>query len=128
MTPFDIVRDETRRIARGCVPLLLLSYAGFALFGYYHWPVALSLLLGTAYAIFNFYQMAFSAVRAALLDDPARARKMQTSKYLMRYVLTGLLVVGAIKLPPFFPAAVILPLFFPKIILFESGIVQRKGG
>lgn len=128
MNPFDIAREETRRIARGCIPLMLLAYAGFALFGHYHWSVALSLVLGTAYTIFNFSQMAFSAVRAALADDPARARRLQTSRYLMRYVLTGVLLVGAIKLPPFQPAAVMLPLFFPKIILFASGIVHRKGG
>lgn len=128
MNPFDIAKDETRRMARGCIPLMLLAYAGFALLGYSHWSVALSFALGTAYTLFNFNLMAFSAVRASLMDDPAQARRLQTSRYLMRYVLTGVLLTGAIKLPPFNPAAVMLPLFFPKIILFASGILHRKGG
>lgn len=128
MNPFDIARDEARRMKRGCIPLMMLTYAGFSLFGYYHWPVALSLALGTAYTLLLFHQMAFSAVRAVLMDDPVQARRLQVSRYLMRYVLTGVLLTGAIKLPLFNPAAVMLPLFFPKIILLASGISQRKGG
>lgn len=128
MDAFEVVREETRRMRRGCIPLALLAYALFALFGYYQWGTALSLALGTAYTLFNFYQMACTAVRAALLGDPVRARRLQTSRYLMRYVLTGLLLVGAIKCPPLNALAAAIPLFFPKIILIASGVFQRKGG
>ena len=128
MDAFEVVREETRRMARGCIPLALLAYAAFALAGYYHWGVALSLVLGTAYTLFNFNLMARTAVRAALLGDPARAQRLQSSRYLMRYALTGLLLVGAVKFPPLNAVAVAIPLFFPKIILIASGIFQRKGG
>ena len=128
MDPFDIVREETRRMTRGCVGLALLTYAVFLLLGYRHPSVALSLALGTAYTLYNFHQMAFSAVRAALMDDPAEARRIQTIRYLMRYMLTAVLLIGAIKLPFFHAVAVTLPLFFPRIIIFASGIVQKKGG
>lgn len=128
MDAFDVVREETRRMARGCVPLALFAYAAFALFGYYHWGVALSLALGTAYTLFNFRQMACTAVRAALLGDPVRARRLQSSRYFLRYALTGVLLVGVIKCPPLNALAAAVPLFFPKIILVASGVFQRKGG
>ena len=128
MDAFEVVREETRRMACGCIPLALLAYAAFALAGYYHWGVALSLVLGTAYTLFNFNLMARTAVRAALMGDPVRAQRMQSSRYLMRYALTGLLLVGTIKFPPLNAAAAAIPLFFPKIILIASGIFHRKGG
>ena len=48
MDAFEVAREETRRMARGCIPLALLAYAAFALAGYYHWGVARSVVLGTA--------------------------------------------------------------------------------
>ncbi|WP_122789305.1 ATP synthase subunit I [Intestinibacillus sp. Marseille-P6563] len=128
MDAFEVVREETRRMRRGCIPLALFAYAVFALFGYYQWGVALSLALGTAYTLFNFYQMACTAVRAALLGDPVRARRMQSSRYFVRYVLTGALLVAVIKCPPLNAVAAAVPLFFPKILLVASGVFQRKGG
>ena len=128
MDAFEVVRDETRRMLRGFIPLAFLAYAGFALFGYYQWGVALSLVLGTAYTLFNFYQMACTAVRATLLGDPVRAQRMQSSRYFVRYVLTGVLLVAVIKCPPLNAVAAAVPLFFPKILLAASSVFQRKGG
>ncbi len=128
MDAFDVVREETDRMKRRFIPLMLLSYAAFALTGHYDWGTALSLLLGTAYALFNFYQMACTSVRAALIGDEARARRIQSSRYAVRYMLTAGLMVAAVKIAVLNPVAVIIPLFFPKIILTASGILQRKGG
>ena len=97
MDAFEIVREETRRMARGCIPLMCFAYAAFALAGYYHPGTLLSLILGTG-------------------------------RYIVRYALTGLLLIGAIKFPPLNAVAVAIPLFFPKIILIASGIFHRKGG
>lgn len=99
MDAFEVVREETQRMLRGCIPLTLLAYAAFALAGYYHPGTLLSLILGTAFTLFNFNLMARTAVRAALLGDPARAQRLQSSRYVLRYALTGLLLVGAVKCP-----------------------------
>lgn len=128
MDGFEVAREETRNMLRRCIPLLLFAYAVFALLGYYQWNHALSLVLGTAYMLFNFRQMAFTAVRAALSGDPNRARQIQSSRYFARYALTALLLIAAIKLPLLNAAAMAIPLFFPQIILIASGIFQKKGG
>lgn len=128
MDAFEVVNQETKRMLRGFIPLALILYAGFSLFGYYHIIVLLSIIVGTAYSLFLFYNMAVSAVHAALIGDEKRASRIQTSRYLMRYLLTGIFLVGVIKLTPLNPVAVTIPLFFPKIILIASGIIKRKGG
>ena len=63
-----------------------------------------------------------------LRNEDGSAQRMQSSRYLMRYTLTGLLLAGAIKCPPLNAAAAAIPLFFPKLILIASGIFHRKGG
>lgn len=128
MDVFDVVRQETRRIAKSSMVLALIFYAAFCLFGYYQPTVFIGFAAGTGYTVFLFYNMACSAVQAALMGDPKRASRLQTSRYLMRYLLTGVFIVAVIKLTPLNPAAVIIPLFFPKIILIASGIIKRKGG
>ena len=58
----EIVISELRRQAKGMLPLMLITYGVFALLGYWQWQTALSILLGSAYALFNFYQIGQSAL------------------------------------------------------------------
>ncbi len=113
-----IVMDELRRQAKGMAPLVLVTYGVFALLGYWQWQTAVSILLGTAYALFHFYQIGQSALRAAALyRTPGQAQKSMVRGYLTRYVLTAVLIVVSFKLPWLNPAAVVIPLFYTKIIL-----------
>lgn len=128
MDAFEVVRQETKNMLNGFIPLSLISYAIFSLFGYYNIMVLLGIILGAVYSLFLFYNMACSSVQAATIGDEKRASRMQTTRYLMRYLMTGVLLVCVIKLTPLNPVAVIIPLFFPKIIIIASGIILRKGG
>ena len=125
---FPIARAETRRIARGCVPLAVLTYGVFALFGHYGLSTVLGLLPGTLFTIWNFYAMASAAERWTQLGDPARAQKAMTRGYIVRYALMAALIVAAVLLEPVNPLAAAIPLFYPKIILLASGLFQKKGG
>lgn len=128
MDAFEVIKQETKRMFRGSIPLAFILYSGFCIFSYYQIIVLLSIAVGVAYSLFLFYNMAVSSVHAALIGDEKRASRMQMSRYLMRYLLTGIFLVGVIKLTPLNPVAVTIPLFFPKIILIASGIINRKGG
>lgn len=128
MDAYEIVRQETMRMLKGFLPSCFITYAIFAIFGYYQIVVVLSLLVGAAYSLFLFYNMACSAVSAVLIGDEKKASRIQTSRYLMRYVLTGVVVTIVIKFTSLNPVAVVIPLFFPKFILIASGIINRKGG
>ncbi len=114
----QIVIDELRRQARGMLPLVLVTYGVFALLGYWQWQTIVSILLGTAYALLNFYQIGQSALRAAAFyRTPERAQRSMVRGYLTRYVLTATLIVISMKVPWLNPAAVVIPLFYTKIIL-----------
>lgn len=129
MNTDDIVREETRRMLRGMAPLALLTFAVLALFGRYDWGTALSIIIGTAYTLFNFTNMARTAARAVALGEPARAQRMLTSRYVLHYGLTAVLLIAAFKIEPLNPFAVAVPLFYPKLILIiASGVSRKKGG
>lgn len=114
----EIVLDELRRQGKGMLPLMLVTYGVFALLGYWQWQTAVSILLGTAYALFNFYQIGQSALRAAAAyRTPAQAQKGMVRGYLTRYVLTAALIIAAFRVSWLNPAAVVVPLFYTKIIL-----------
>lgn len=125
MTGFEIVRQEAARLLRGMIPMTLIAFGGFTLLGYGGMNTAVSLLLGAAYAMLLFTMMGKSAVKA-LLFPPAQGSKLMRRGYATRYVLTGCMVLLALHLPWMNPAAAIVPLFFPKVILLATSIFARK--
>ena len=127
MTGMQIAREETRRMARGIAPLTLIAFGVFVLAGCDPLRAGVSLLFGAAYAILLFGMIGRSAAKAVLFPE-AQATRIVRRGYLLRYVLTGVMVFAAIKAPFIHPLAAVLPLFFPKIVLLWYNVVQRKGG
>lgn len=125
MTGMEIVRQEAARLWRGMIPATLIAFGVFALLGYGGVKTAVSMLLGAVYAMLLFSMMGRSAVKA-LLFPPAQGSKLMRRGYATRYVLTGCMVMLALHAPWMNPAAAILPLFFPKIILLATSIFARK--
>ena len=127
MTGMQIVREETRRMLRGMVPLTLIAFGAFVLAGCEPVRAGVSLLLGACYSLLLFRMIGKSAAKAALFP-PAQGTRIVRCGYFFRYVLTGVMVFAAIKAPFLQPLAAVLPLFFPKVILLWSTVVRRKGG
>ena len=125
MTEMEIVREETRRMARGMAPLTLIAFGALMLAGFDPVRTGLSLLLGVCYSLLLFRMISRSAAKAVLFP-PEQGTRMARRGYVFRYVLTGVFVVAAIKAPPIQPLAAILPLFFPKILLLLRATVHRK--
>lgn len=123
----EIVRQETRRILRGCVPLALIAFGVFTLLGFGGVRTALSLLAGTAFSLLLFRLICRSATRAVLFP-PAQGTRIAWKGYAFRYVLTALFIVLALKCPFLQPVAAVIPLFFPRIILLYTSIFYKKGG
>ena len=86
-----IVYEETKRIARS----------------------GASVLLGTAFALLLFYMIGRSTVRATAFP-PAQGIRITRRGYVVRYMLTAVFVIAAIKLPYLNAAAAVIPLFFTK--------------
>ena len=126
---YEIVREETARLARGMAPLALIAFGILLLAGFEPLRTGVSLLAGTAYSILLFAMIGRSAARAVLFP-PAQGTRIVRRGYFFRYLLTGAAVFAAIRLPQLQPLAAILPLFFPKLILLWQQVHPsvRKGG
>ena len=113
-----IVYEETKRMLRGMLPLALVTFGVFALCGQGIARSGASVLLGTAFR---------STVRATAFP-PAQGIRITRRGYVVRYMLTAVFVIAAIKLPYLNAAAAVIPLFFTKALLLWRHAVQRKGG
>ena len=127
MTGMEIVREETRRMLRGMLPLTVIAFGVFILCGVSPVKAGVSLLAGACYSLLLFRMIGKSAAKAVLFP-PAQGPRIVRRGYFFRYVLTGAVVVAAIKMPFLHALAVVIPLFFPKIIILWSDAVHRKGG
>lgn len=122
-----IVYEETRRLLRGMTPLALVTFGVFTLMGQAPARTAVSVALGTAFALLLFYLIGRSTVRATAFP-PAQGIRITRRGYVIRYLLTAVFVIAAIKLPMLNAAAAVIPLFFTKVLLLWHHAVQRKGG
>ena len=112
---------------RGMLPLALVTFGVFALCGQSIARSGASVLLGTAFALLLFYMIGRSTVRATAFP-PAQGIRITRRGYVVRYMLTAVFVIAAIKLPYLNAAAAVIPLFFTKALLLWRHAVQRKGG
>lgn len=126
MTGMEIVHQELKRMARGMAPLALVVWGILALCGFPLIRITISLLLGVSYSLLLFFMIGKNAVKAVLFP-PAQGTKIVRRGYVFRYLLTGVMIIIALKTPYIQPVAAVAPLFFPKIILICSSI-KRKGG
>lgn len=121
------IRGEAKRLLAGIVAFVFLASGLFLLAGRADLRTFASLFGGAGYSFCLFLMISANASKA-LLYPPETAIKLVRRGYMFRYLLTGVLVVLALKLPFINSFAAILPLFFPKVILLIHSVFQRKGG
>ena len=121
----NIVKDEFFKIFPYVIPMVAILYGIFALFGYYDLNVAVSMLIGMIYSAINFLMIG-SVVQAAVKKPLGKAQSYIAVNYIIRYILTGEIIYLAIKIPYLNPLAVVLPMFFPKLVLVGRSIFQGK--
>ena len=97
MKGYEIVREETARLARGMAPLALIAFGILLLAGFEPLRTGVSLLAGTAYSILLFAMIGRSAARAVLFP-PAQGTRIVRRGYFFRYLLTGAAVFAAAEL------------------------------
>lgn len=120
-------KQETLKMLKPCIALMLLTFGVFSLLNYSGLTVFLTLLFGTAYALINFFMIA-QATTAALVKPPQKAQVYMTTQYFIRLLITGELIYLAIKIPQINFWAFIVPLFFPKVVIILNSIFYKKGG
>ena len=97
MKGYEIVREETARLARGMAPLALIAFGILLLAGFEPLRTGVSLLAGTAYSLLLFAMIGRSAARAVLFP-PAQGTRIVRRGYFFRYLLLYLFNFDALHL------------------------------
>ena len=119
-----MINEEVKKLAKPIFGLGLITYAMFSIFGYYQANVFLCILFSCVYTLINF-KMIGEALNVSLSKSPTKAQIYMTGQYIIRYIITGCIIYYSLVISFFNPLAVVIPLFFPKIILISQQIFKK---
>lgn len=116
--PQQSIVKETKRIGIGTVIMLVVMLAVYAVLGKFTVGVLLGGLLGSAYAIFNFFMLGMTLQKAASMTDQQMAHMKVRSSYSTRMIGMLILAVVAFALPFVEGIPCLIALLFPRATIF----------
>lgn len=116
--PQQSIVKETKRIGVGTVIMLVVMLAVYAVLGKFTVGVLLGGLLGSAYAIFNFFLLGMTLQKAASMADQQMAHMKVRSSYSTRMIGMLILAVIAFALPFVEGIPCLIALLFPRATIF----------
>ena len=116
--PQQSIVKETKRIGVGTVIMLVVMLAVYAVLGKFTVGVLLGGLLGSAYAIFNFFMLGMTLQKAASMTDQQMAHMKVRSSYSTRMIGMLVLAVVAFALPFVEGIPCLIALLFPRATIF----------
>lgn len=116
--PQQSIVKETKRIAAGTIIMLVVMLAIYAVLGKFTVGVLLGGLLGSAYAIFNFFMLGMTLQKAASMTDQQMAHMKVRSSYSTRMIGMLILAVVAFALPFVEGIPCLIALLFPRATIF----------
>ena len=123
--PQQSIGKETKRIAVGTVIMLVVILAVYAVLGKFTVGVLLGGLLGSAYAIFNFFMLGMTLQKAASMTDQQMAHMKVRSSYSTRMIGMLILAVVAFALPFVEGIPCLIALLFPRATIFVLQITGQ---
>ena len=123
-----VVRKETLRIGLGTVLCTAAMLRVFFLIGKFDLTVLYGGLLGGGFAVLNFFLLGLSVQRTTSQEDAKKAQAKMQMSYTLRLLLMAAVVIVGIQLPCFHWVAVVIPLIFPRLIIFFLGIKPKRKG
>lgn len=116
--PQQSIVKETKRIGVGTVIMLVVMLAVYAVLGKFTVGVLLGGLLGSVYAIFNFFMLGMTLQKAASMTDQQMAHMKVRSSYSTRMIGMLILAVVAFALPFVEGIPCLIALLFPRATIF----------
>ena len=123
--PQQSIVKETKRIAVGTVIMLVVMLAVYAVLGKFTVGVLLGGLLGSAYAIFNFFLLGMTLQKAASMTDQQMAHMKVRSSYSTRMIGMLVLAVVAFALPFVEGIPCLIALLFPRATIFALQVTGQ---
>ncbi|MCT4592767.1 MAG: ATP synthase subunit I [Anaeromicrobium sp.] len=88
-------------------------------------PIIMALIFGTIIGILNFRLLAMTLEKASQME-PRQAQVYVTSRYFVRYIITGLVLYVAIKAEYLNVIGVIIGLVLIKIVILSTNLFNDK--
>ena len=123
--PQQSIVKETKRIAAGTIIMLVVMLAIYAVLGKFTVGVLLGGLLGSAYAIFNFFMLGMTLQKAASMTDQQMAHMKVRSSYSTRMIGMLILAVVAFALPFVEGIPCLIALLFPRATIFALQVTGQ---
>lgn len=123
--PQQSIVKETKRIAVGTIIMLVVMLAIYAVLGKFTVGVLLGGLLGSAYAIFNFFMLGMTLQKAASMTDQQMAHMKVRSSYSTRMIGMLILAVVAFALPFVEGIPCLIALLFPRATIFALQVTGQ---
>lgn len=123
--PQQSIVKETKRIGVGTVIMLVVMLAVYAVLGKFTVGVLLGGLLGSAYAIFNFFMLGMTLQKAASMTDQQMAHMKVRSSYSTRMIGMLVLAVVAFALPFVEGIPCLIALLFPRATIFALQVTGQ---
>ncbi|SMP52340.1 ATP synthase subunit I [Anoxynatronum buryatiense] len=93
----------------------------------FHPPLAFltGVFFGTAVSLLNF-RLLYLTIQRAVTMHPERARKYTVSRYMIRYVLTTLVILISIRSPDIHALGTIIAMVMIKIVILQRDLLNDK--
>lgn len=101
--------------------ILILSFP----LGYFSFSVLLGLIYGSLLSLARYYTLGL-AVDSAVSKSPERGQTFMAVTYVLRYILTFLLLIASVTLFNFNIIGTVLPLIYPIFIIFIQNLKKDK--
>ena len=150
------VKQETAKVAVGVLILSAIMLLVFVAIGRFEMSVLWGTVLGSGYAVLNFFLMALTVQQAAEkmngvrlpaqeeqpdendeqpeapkeeLPQQKAARSLVQRSYTLRLMMTAAVAILAVKAPVFHAVPAIIAMFFPRMTITTYPLLQkiRKG-
>ena len=113
----EVVREECRKLVVGLLVLDAITLLVSAFFHAFTLPMVLGVLAGSILALLNFYFLGYF-IHQSVQKEPGRAKAYMISGYLLRMALLAAILVLGFKLEHINGVGLVLPLLYPKLILY----------
>lgn len=119
------VRNEVRRVTKGVLIFDVLAIIILLATSNFNRPMFTGLLFGSIFSVLNFRLLALS-VQQTVKREPGKAQLYASSRYLVRFVLTALVIYVSVKAPYINVIGTTIGLSGPMAVILATNIIPRS--
>ncbi|CEH32683.1 ATP synthase subunit I [Romboutsia lituseburensis] len=119
------LREEVNYVTKGVIVYDLIVMALLLITSTFSKPMFLGLLFGTMIAILNFRLLAIT-INKSVTMPASKAQIYSTSQYMLRMLITGVVIFVSVKAPYLHVIGVAIGLLSPKFVILAKALLIDK--